>query len=156
MSAVQLANLRSTFPAPAHTTMALLCLPGAAEYLRECQGVTSEEIADDNEEEAEACDARLAYDNEQDNMCPDSPNQLRKPPTANKRTKYNIEKLNKELKTASEGVVVLSTKQEYERYACSSYMPFHLTMAEPRLEQLVDTVLCLLCGGWRCHKRRED
>lgn len=96
--------------------MASLCLPGAASYFRECEGVTPEEITDDNEEQMEACSATLAYDREQDNMSPDSPHQLREPPMANKRSKYNVERLNQELKTASEGVVVASTKQEYERY----------------------------------------
>lgn len=101
----------------------MIDLPGASAYLKELAAVSPEEVNEDNEDEIEAYNAGIDFDNHVEDAdleagVSDDTYHLRTPPMSNKHIKLDPEYLNNQLKKASEAIVVASTRTEYERFAC--------------------------------------
>ncbi|OBZ78715.1 hypothetical protein A0H81_00663 [Grifola frondosa] len=101
----------------------LPALAGAATYLAEAQSVSLDAVGDDHEEELESFQSAIEVERLQpgfndlqlETQTDLSASQLRLPELSSKRQKCDHNELFENLKVASQGVVCVQTRQEYQR-----------------------------------------
>jgi hypothetical protein len=97
--------------------MPLICIPplgGAKRYLTDAAAmVTFEAVADDQEEEIESLLAAVDIEHKQQES---SGTYLREQAEPSKKRRLDVDGMSKNLKTASQNVVVSNTLSEYRRH----------------------------------------
>lgn len=88
---------------------------GARSYLLTCQSVGAQAIEQDNEEEVESLLSGIDLDNHIERSEAAGTYYLRAPNSTIKKQKLDLETVKKNLKKASENVVVDNTLNEYRR-----------------------------------------